>query len=989
MPALADDLVQTGQTVGVSTFGYNDYRDRVSGTQSTYETWPAWKDAFGASYSQPLIIDPSGANGPIYILAVGGGSDPQIAIWRNQAASSTVDGWAGQDLAPIWAAPIFGTNAPYSHPSLYDINGHYIVFIGTNTDSHGIAHIMAFDVTNCIESGGAGQMLLNEPDPNASADIVSAPLLMEYQGHYVLIYSDGNSGHYDLLYNIDELASGQSPTSQDPPDWKFLSPGDRTSSSPAPVMNGTGFAVGIDTGSAPGAVYVYRLSDLFTVSGNQLVFTSSAVWYEKFGADAGMDASFCVDPENTYALYYGDSRSNIFCANLNPVSQGGDKYTWENHDIPDNPNLYDAFSNRSPAFSGGTVYFAFGTSIDDPSTSGVIAVDGGQTQWVSNGQDASGNNYLMMGMDQNGNPEASNAQTAPVIVPIQGQDLLIFEGLGDDSVDAIDTAGAGLIVNNGVVPRLSNSLSNYAQGISGEISVADGIIAMGTQDGIFVADFIPTDIGVNKSSFTIQDSFGNKLQANSQGVYSVVAGKQYTVSATVDYVQAPSSGSWPLPDVPVQGFVNTGGSWSGLGNWVSQGDANNTASHPTGGNWYAVPQLQDGKGNTIPPQAVTGLTESATDPTVALNAQGDTRTVEFNWLPSDSDVSSANPYVFLAVAANVNFAANEPLVENYPDVPLYNNVVAVPVDIEVPQLVVTPSAISVSVGQRQGFTATYYPEGQANTAEAAGQDVTTASEWSSSNAGVASVGYSTGLATGQSGGVATLTADYDGLIGQGVLTVQQSPPNISGGGLHFQAVSQYGNISRPEDTAEWTDAVTASLAPENVLGELTYGDPHPDANTVAPPYPPPGAPGAPPAFTRITGWSFAGATLHYPNQAPGYSFDHPLPPPGTEPLWTNSGAMSTGNHLAVFGFKEMWAEDGSAVFDVLAGQNVGPPREYRMEADNVSVLVDYDLTVWHWVATKSGGYWAPVTTSLEHVENLGPVSGQLLVDGTGAAATGI
>jgi len=1013
----------------VSTFGFSDARDRaVSPAINSYEMWPAWQDSFGKSYSQPLIISgtTSGGTPATYIIAVGAGTTPQIAVWKNIQARPTGQ---YQSNSPRWAHPIEGSQPTTSHPSLYDINGHAIVFVGTEPGSQGYSYVDAFDITDILNGTGTrGKAVLDAADPNAT-DIVSAPLLMKYQGHLVLVYTDGNSGRIGLMYGIDGLANGQAISTQQ---VSYLDPGGRTSSSPAPVMNGTAFAVGVDTGGAPGAVYVYRLEDLFTVSGSGLIWNSSPSWYERFSTHAGIDASFCVNPKNSNEIYFSDSRSYIYGIDL-----AADSSLWPqaNADVPNSIGYPGDFTNRSPAFDGSTntLYLPVGTK-PGLTQSGVIAVSAstGRTRWVSQyglaDADTDPGDMQIAGINLDGSPDATNAQTAPVIMPCtEWGDALIVEGLGDDQIAFIDSqTGFCGYMTYGPSPA-QNVSPGYASGVTGEISIAtdnspgasNGLIAYTTQNGLDVLDFLPTDISIGH--LTIADSSGKQLHPDAQGVYTMKAGDSYKIAATVLYRQSPSGDpsdtSWPL-NPPVQGFVNTGGTWSG-GTWVSQGTATTMASQPTGGTWYAVKQLTDVSGNVIRPEPVEqmGTMAQAMDPTVSLPAQGAEQTVAFKFTPTPADVSSTNPLLFLAFATNLNFPSvtDALLVQRYPEQSgsqgragnspsqcgLVKNKIIVPVKIEAPTLVVTPAYASVTVDQTCSFTATYYPAGQINAVQDPGQDVTTASAWTSLNSSVATVGYSTGEAYAQSAGSATITAEYNKVDGTATLNVTTPPVPNQNGHLTFQATSQYGGFRRPVNSAKWTDWVTATLVPP-VQGEIGWGYggsyPAPGCGVVTPPeagsqpgaQPPPqpkGAVGPVGALSIMAAWRLDDVSLTYPAENPGYSFGHPLPPAGTETI-----LMAVSTHTATGRFQELWAEDGTPLFDVITQEPVGPPKAYTL-ASAFDYTVDYYEVFWFEIPPPPGSNakptYYPVYVTPPEYHGSGELGGRLLVNGTGVAATGL
>ncbi|HEY4302665.1 MAG TPA: immunoglobulin domain-containing protein [Candidatus Didemnitutus sp.] len=83
---------------------------------------------------------------------------------------------------------------------------------------------------------------------------------------------------------------------------------------------------------------------------------------------------------------------------------------------------------------------------------------------------------------------------------------------------------------------------------------------------------------------------------------------------------------------------------------------------------------------------------------------------------------------------------------------------------------VTPSAASLLEGATQSFVAT------ATFSDGSTQDITASATWTSSNAGVASIGAN-GIANGTGAGAATITVTYSGLSASSTLTV--SVPNVA------------------------------------------------------------------------------------------------------------------------------------------------------------------------------------------------------------------
>ncbi|WP_190258763.1 Ig-like domain-containing protein [Pelotomaculum schinkii] len=318
---------------------------------------------------------------------------------------------------------------------------------------------------------------------------------------------------------------------------------------------------------------------------------------------------------------------------------------------------------------------------------------------------------------------------------------------------------------------------------------------------------------------------------------------------------------------------------------------------------------------------------------------------------------------------------------NYVTVPIMPNMLLDNLDL----LVVTPVSAIINVGDTQQYVATYsQSQGAGN-----GQDVTNFSNWVTANSSIAIIGANNGLATGKSAGATQVTATYavNGKTLQGhaqlIVQEQQLPPpsNNTPGSLTFQAVSQDGSTSRAPGTAKWTDIVTANLVPP-VMQSIAYSENmvEPDySTTVAPPLPPSG--GCAPAYTRITGWRIVGADLSYPKQNPEFTFGQPLPPIGDETISMDV----SGRQKATASFKELWAMDGAYILDWFTDQLINQePKNYNITASNITVQVEYNTVTFHEVCSDDGDcVCVSQTKSGSYMQQLSPITAQLLVNGTG------
>lgn len=174
----------------------------------------------------------------------------------------------------------------------------------------------------------------------------------------------------------------------------------------------------------------------------------------------------------------------------------------------------------------------------------------------------------------------------------------------------------------------------------------------------------------------------------------------------------------------------------------------------------------------------------------------------------------------------------------------------------------------------------------------------------------------------------------------------EAPAN---GRLTFSAVSQDNSITRPANTAKWTDHVTATLSPKK-------------------PTPPKGT---------ITSWSVTSATLNYPSKNPKFTFGHPLPPVGTKTI-----TMNPSGHKATVTFDEDWSLNGANIYDIIARKMVDGPTNYTITA-NYTVRFIYKWTT----TTHHNGHSHTVTHTASGTES-GTESGTLLVNGTGVNSRG-
>jgi len=237
----------------------------------------------------------------------------------------------------------------------------------------------------------------------------------------------------------------------------------RTSSSPAPVANGTAFAVGLDGGfQGYGELRIYYLDDILGEDGDGKVIKVSDNARVAESLPSGLVASFCADGD---MLYFGDSDSNVYAYNTST------RTGWVN------TANSGTFSNRSPALTASRVYFPV-TNYGSPDAQGkLLAIDRytGQTVYA-------------LPMEYQGQ-NLGRAMTAPVVLraPNSAAGILIGTGLGylNIVIPFTGTTDAAFAISDVTVA------SRYASGVSGEISAWENIAVTTSEQGMIVWQIKP------------------------------------------------------------------------------------------------------------------------------------------------------------------------------------------------------------------------------------------------------------------------------------------------------------------------------------------------------------------------------------------------------------------------------------------------------------------------------------------------------------------
>lgn len=166
-------------------------------------------------------------------------------------------------------------------------------------------------------------------------------------------------------------------------------------------------------------------------------------------------------------------------------------------------------------------------------------------------------------------------------------------------------------------------------------------------------------------------------------------------------------------------------------------------------------------------------------------------------------------------------------------------------------------------------------------------------------------------------------------------------PQPVSGSLTFQAVSQDRSITRPVNTAKWTDWVTATLkpsAPEPPRGTLDW-------------------------------WKITSARLTYPKKNPNFTFGTPYGPIGTRTI-----NMNAHGHTATVEFQEDWAMDGAKIYSILEKKMMAEKPKYYTITAEYTIKYQYS-----WIECDEDGCW----TETRVATTSGVATGQLLVNGTG------
>lgn len=424
----------------INTFGFTGERHRHSVIHG-----PAFQGILehlkGTSYSQPLILDGDKWGGRLANRWVA--VTVENNVMYGLLLPSTMEAPPAHivELEELWSISLHGSTPTKSHPTFYENDkGEKFIIIGTYSKYIDIINVTDFE--NVTQDD---LMVLESPH---ATDITSAPLILNWRGHEILVCTSGNTGK--VFITVD-------PFNQKPKGYYInVGPG-RTSSSPAPIDGGKGFAVGLDGGANYGEFQVYYLDEILEEK-NGGVFQKSYEPHFKKKLQSGLCASFSVNGD---MVYFGDQKSRIYMFN-----------TKTGKGIMNNTHpAVGIFSNRSPALDLNNNLLIF-PAVARESNGKIVAIDAitGKTKWTHN--------------------FTTRAQTAPVVVShYAGTE--IWAGSSGGYLASINPADG----SRNWIKKMSEffRMDDYAWGISGEISAAVPFYLVSTEEGVrggWLADYV-------------------------------------------------------------------------------------------------------------------------------------------------------------------------------------------------------------------------------------------------------------------------------------------------------------------------------------------------------------------------------------------------------------------------------------------------------------------------------------------------------------------
>ncbi|MHB8158346.1 MAG: outer membrane protein assembly factor BamB family protein, partial [Desulfocucumaceae bacterium] len=434
----------------VWTFGSTDERNRDNSVEGRVLYLMYVHEAGGASFSQPLILDGRHWGGELDMV----GKQLVITVENNRLNGYVMCGLLSGELLeqnmktidPDWSIPLSGLAPTKSHPTFYETpDGKKYIFIGAYGPYLDIVDITDFKKARLYKS----RDLLH------TTDVTSAPLVMDWKGHMVVVATSGNTAKVVLL--VDPLEEGDNSVSF------YIDAGSgRTSSSPAPLdLDGDGkyesFAVGLDQGTSRGELRIYNLNNILGIGKNGQVVQTGQSAEDVTPLMGGLVGSFSVDKNN---LYFGDCRSQVYGYDV--VNK---RFLLRNN------ALKGVFSNRSPALTSNRVYFPAVGRKGEQGSLIAISRSTGKTEWIKQ--------FL------------TNAQTAPVVIRSADGGAGILMGTSkhgqENSYVAMLNPSDGTTVSAQEVFFMSGEGgTEYASGVAGELGASKDTLAAATDGGIYI-----------------------------------------------------------------------------------------------------------------------------------------------------------------------------------------------------------------------------------------------------------------------------------------------------------------------------------------------------------------------------------------------------------------------------------------------------------------------------------------------------------------------
>lgn len=336
----------------IKTFGFTDERQRHAYTYGMgFQGF--MQHLKGPSYSQPLILNSGGIwSGKLKNRRVAVTIEDNVAYGLLLPSTMEPPPAHPVELEELWSILLHGNKPTKSDATCFEAdNGKKYLFVGTYSKYIDIIDITDFENAKLYKSKKC----------EYATDITSAPLILKWQGHNILVATMGDTGKVVII--ADPLKSKS-------PEFYINVGSGRTSSSPAPVDGGKGFAVGLD--AAQGFLKVYYLDEILKEGPGGIAEQKSGNAHYSKKLPPGLPASFCVKGDK---LYFGDKESRIYMFS----TKTGNLACVDSH------SAVGTFSNRSPALDLNNNLVVF-PAVGRTGNGKVVAVNykTGNTEWIHN-----------------------------------------------------------------------------------------------------------------------------------------------------------------------------------------------------------------------------------------------------------------------------------------------------------------------------------------------------------------------------------------------------------------------------------------------------------------------------------------------------------------------------------------------------------------------------------------------------------------------------